>query len=45
LTESIYESLSSGLGEKIDAEIERLQELSMEVIPIELVLSTQPEEK
>jgi hypothetical protein len=32
--ETIYQSVSSGLNEKIDQEMERLQELSMEVIPI-----------
>lgn len=35
--ESIYQSVSSGLGERIDNEIERLEDLSMEVIPLELI--------
>ena len=34
--ESIYESVSSGLNEKIEEEMQRLQDLSMEVIPIEM---------
>lgn len=37
--ESIYKSVSSGLGEKIEEEIERLQDLSMEVIPLEMIHS------
>jgi hypothetical protein len=35
--ESIYESVSSGLQERIDCEIDRLAELSMEVIPLDLI--------